>query len=189
MWALNNWSDNSHSHITKAHCYLVPADRAVLVTNWPKAHKHTSLCVLSEHSVKVGLFKPCPMQLLTPYSARSRGALMTKKTKSFWELKKRRVADRPSIQYQLSVIPFSRHSPVFPSPEVGTQSDRIIKFLRQLRSKTKVGFQPKFCDILAICYSARRKTPTTVTWSTLKTEVPLTMKNPNKIHTQDGISH
>lgn len=48
MWALNNWSDNSHSYITKAHCYLFTADQAVLVTNCPKAHKHTFLCVFSE---------------------------------------------------------------------------------------------------------------------------------------------
>lgn len=111
MWAVNNWSDNSHSHITKAHCYLVPADRAVLVTNWPKAHKHTSLCVLSEHSVKVELFKPCPMQLLTPYSARSRGALITKKPKSFWEEKKE------SCRQALNTVPIISYTlqQAFPS--------------------------------------------------------------------------
>lgn len=105
MSALNNWSDNSHSPITKAHCYLVTADRAVLVTNCPKTYKHTFLCVLSEHGVKVGLFKPCPMQLLTPYSARSWGALIIKKPKSFWEEKKeswrQTLNTEPIISYSL----------------------------------------------------------------------------------------
>lgn len=43
----NNRSDNSHSYITKAHCYLLTADQAVLVTNRPKAYKH-NLCAFPE---------------------------------------------------------------------------------------------------------------------------------------------